>query len=363
MTDVKALSIMMGTGGMAVGFENAGVETVAYLENNPNYGAPTRRNFPDAWHTTDMEEWDAVVEEYTGEIPIVYGNPPCQGLTGANKAASPDHWKNKLFPQAVEWAVKLEPEIIAFENIPRMLSMGREHLAAADEIAKHHGYHLSIHRHAAGDFGVSQRRPRVMFVWSRRQYLWPSHEYRPPATVKDAISDLYEVTPNDDGSWMKHEVPPQSEYQELMRLTRDRAGTVKGFVNHYAMWTAPHHSDIPQGGAWMEMERELLTDKERERLDAGRIFNAAEIRRLREDKHASTVTAMQNKMHPLEPRLISVREAARLMGFPDWFEFPNSWDYGQMSAGVCPPVTEWFAKMFSHVLAGTPIPVPVGRLF
>lgn len=362
MADLKAVSVMMGTGGMAVGFEQAGIDTLAFLEADEGYGAPTRQNFKHAIHATSKEEWDGIIDNL-GEVPIVYGNPPCQGLTGANKAASPDHWKNKLFPEAVEWAVKLRPEFIAFENIPRMLSMGRAHLQAADDVAKRHGYKLMVHRHAAGDFGTSQKRQRVMFVWSKRDVpLWPSHEHRKPISVRDAVSDLYDVEPG-DGSWQKHVSEPQSEYQDRLRRTRAGDDIVMGFFNHAMMHVAVHHHDIPQGGAWMEMPRDELTEKERDRLDNGRIFNAAEVRRLREDRHASTVTAMANKMHPTRPRLISVREAARLMGFPDWFVFPNSWDYGQMSAGVCPPVTEWFARVFSHVLAGTPIAVPYGRLF
>src|SRR5438132_864397 len=108
--DLRAVSIMMGTGGMGVGFQQAGIETVAFLENNEAYGRPCRLNWPDAMHTESAEEWDEIVDEWDGKVQLVYGNPPCQGLTGANRNSGPDHWKNQLFPQALEVAVRMHPE-------------------------------------------------------------------------------------------------------------------------------------------------------------------------------------------------------------------------------------------------------------
>lgn len=361
MSGIKAVSIMQGTGGASVGLQNGGIETIGFLEMNEEYGRPCRLNWPDKIHTTSTEEWEEYITDWDG-VDIVYANPPCQGLTGANKNSSADHWKNRLFIDAVATAVRMHPKIIILENIPRMLTMGAKIVDEATNVADSAGYNMSWHRHRAGDFGVSQKRDRIMFVLEQNPTWWPSHDKQRPATVGEAIGDLYDVAVDYDGDWVEYSGPPLCDYQRKLRTGLD-GEQLTGTWNHAFVKVPEHHEVVPQGGTWLQLDDDQLTEKEVNRRKAGSIFNAAEIHRLHEEKYAGTVTGMWNKMHPTQTRHISVREASRLMGFPDWWRWPDSWNLAQMAAGVCPPVTEWFAEAIVHRFAGTQMEPPVGQLF
>src|SRR5205085_192243 len=138
----------------------------------------------------------------------------------------------------------------------------------------------SVHRHMAGDFGTGQRRPRVMFVFERDPRWWPSHPVKGPATVWEAISDLYDVPPNEDGSPVRYAGPPKSEYQALLRgdgwpggvrvagaYGEWPEGAVQvgnsGFTSNHAFIAVPeHHERVPQGESWLGLPDEDLTEKE-----------------------------------------------------------------------------------------------------
>lgn len=353
---------MVGTGGMAVGLEQGGLDVVGILELNDHYGAPQRMNWPEKVHATDVEQWDPMIEKFMEEgVDVVFSNPPCQGLTGASRTSGPDNPKNQLFVEGLKWALKMQPKFVVQENIPRMLTMGYKYVEETIRIADSHGYSTVIHRHRAGDFGVCQDRPRVMFVYQKEDAWWPSHPKLRPATVKEAISDLYEMEPDTEGGFIDYAGPSQSEYQEQLRCYDE--GPDGGVYNHALMGLPDHYQHIPQGERWTAIPDDLLTEKELERKLRGQLYNASELHRVRENRYASTVTGMQNKMHPIQNRKLSVREACRLMGFPDWWRWPSSWDYSQMAAGVCPPVLKWYAQVISHKLGGDAVEPPVGHLF
>lgn len=360
----KAVAIMCETGGPAIGFEAAGIDVIGFLEVNSWLAEACHLNWPGKEHVPE-EEWDRALEAFIKEHPqIVFGQPPCQGVSGANKQASGNNPKNQRFVQALDVALKLEPEYVVLENIPRLLGMAGHIVGEAEELGAKRGYTLSVHKHRAGDFGVSQGRARVMFVWSKG----PPPDFRleklRPATVAEAISDFYELEPNDDGSRVKYPEPAKSDYQERMRRG-PKGGKARGTWNHMRVGRVPDHwSKIPQGSWWAALPEEDLTDEEWDKLENHRIFNAAEPRKLREDAPASTVTGMRNKIHPTLNRYTTVRENARFMGFPDWWRLPNSHNLQQLAAGVCPPVGEAFGRELVRNLNGSVESEPtLGRLF
>jgi DNA (cytosine-5)-methyltransferase 1 len=353
----KAASVMMGTGGMAVGIEAAGFHTLGFLEPNDTWGAPTRANLPDRIHTTHGEQWEEYVEEWTGKVELVYGNPPCQGLTGANRNASADHWKNQMFVDAVRIATRMRPQYIIMENIPRMLTLGSKIVEQAMRVADEEGYRMSWHKHEAGQFRVGQRRVRVMFIFERGQAKWwPSFPHHEAATASECIGDLLGCA-NEDGSFVEYPDDAGCDYQARLR------GDCTGVMNHH-WWEAPSEFEtLEPGESWLSLPDEVLNEKQRIRRREGRVYNAAEVHRTHPDEVPGTVTGMPNKMHYSEHRLVSTREASRFMGFPDSWVWPWNWNYAQMAAGVCPPVTEWYGRAMMHSLAGTEMEPPVGQLF
>jgi DNA (cytosine-5)-methyltransferase 1 len=358
---------------MIAGFEKAGIPTLAAAELNEAWTASPKLNRPDLPYVTDLSDWEAWAEEQRERDPVlVHGIPPCQGVTGASRASAADNPKNDWILHATRAAMVIQPEFVIFENIPRMLSVGRPIVNMMDDIARANGYTISIHQHDAQHFGVSQRRKRVMFVMERKgkEVTWPTHPRQKAPTVWEAISDLGEIEPRDDvivededgvkaRHWAKfeYEGPPENEHQERLR-------NPEGFTwNHDLSKVDERFLSIPQGHQWTDMPEEEMTDKELARKQEGRLFNAMELVRLHPDAVGRTITGGRNKIHPYYARLLSQREASRLMGYPDDWRWAKHKDWQQFAAGVCPPVAQWYGECIQHFVAGTPLEAAEGRLF
>jgi DNA (cytosine-5)-methyltransferase 1 len=365
---------MMGViplgGGMTIGFEQAGFESLpVMLEVNEEWTANLRLNRPEILEFgTSLDEWARLIDEMKEAPVLIYGSPPCQGVTGASKASSADNPKNQWMLHFADAVVRAKPQYAMAENIERMLTIGRPIVNQMDEILRRNGYTMSVHHHAVEDFGVCQRRKRIMFVIERKGYEmhWPNHEPKQAPTLWEVISDL------DDDLVMPHNpddneaVPvffyaddPHNEYQAALR-------NPAGVTWQHDLYRMPdHYVHVPQGKPWFAMPVEHMTEKELDRLDNNRLYNAMEPFRMHPDRVARTLTGARTKIHPHRERALSVRESSRLMAFPDEWRWAKPRDTQQFAAGVCPPVTKWLGEVMMHALAGTPLETkaPVGRLF
>lgn len=367
---IKAASIMGLGGGMTIGLEWAGVETVFTVEPNDRTGRAVRQNRPEmTHHISEPAHWPSILEAECPkcEIELLYGSPPCQGVSGANARADADNPKNDMMAHFARAAAASGVKHVIFENIPRMLSLGREHVELCREILESAGYVFSVHHHNAMDYGASQNRRRIMFVAHKKghEIRWPSEPSGPYWTCRDAISDLADAEPVTSEELDKNptatvhlEGEPRNEYQAKLR---SEDGTA---ANHRLVGVPERFLGMLPGTQWTEMEdRSTWEQKDFDRIAEGRIFNAAELYRLDPDIVGRTVTGALNKMHPWLPRHISLREASRMMGFPDDWAWDDHKDFQQLAAGVCPPVVEWYGKVISAHEGAGEMPVPAGRLF
>jgi len=361
---MKAVGVIPLGGGMNIGLENAGWEIGdVSFEINEAWTANLRLNRPGVTtHVTSLDEWERWAEGMREKPPeLVFGIPPCQGFSGASSTSSLDNPKNQYLVAAVKTALIIKPMYAIFENIPRALSIGAPLVRDLEHAARDEGYTMSVHEHHVAEFGVCQRRQRVMFVLERKgqEIPWPSHERRQAPTVMEQIGDLESVDVTESCETpVTYVDAAQNEWQAALR---SEAG---GTWDHDAKLLPDRFDAIPPGRAWMDgMPRELMTDKERERIDQGRLYNAFELYRLHPDRVARTLTGARNKMHPTQCRVLSVRENSRLMAYPDDWKWAVPGDVQQFAAGVCPPVAEWYGRAIMHALAGTEMPVPAGRLF
>lgn len=363
----KAVSIMGLGGGMGIGFEQAGFAMKATLEPNDVAGRAVRHNRPDLKHIVeDPEEWLNALEEIgMADVTLVYGSPPCQGVTGANAQAGPDNAKNDMFTHFVRAGVSTNVPHLVWENIPRFLSIARRHVDEAREMCLQAGYSFHVHYHNARDFGVSQNRRRVMFSAHKKPFVFPSHPRMRPPTVREVISDLADVepVPNEDlvdnpQAKVEYAGEPLNDYQAALR-------SPMGWTSNHKLQPAPERfHDLEPGKQWTaQKDKSKWTEKDFARIEEGRIFNAAELMRLHPENIGRTVTGMKNKIHPWLPRIISLREASRLMAFPDWWEWVGSENWQQLAAGVCPPVCKWFGEVVLANEGAVPMPVPAGHLF
>ncbi len=360
----KMLGIIPLGGGMNIGLERAGFEHLdTSLELAEGWTRNLQLNRPEiTTHITNLEDWEAFLETQNENPPeLVFGSPPCQGVTGASKTSGADNPKNQWMLHFTRAVTTLQPRFAIAENIPRMLTIGRPIVNEMEEIARKGGYSMAVHMHHVEQFGVCQRRKRVMFVFEPKgkEIYWPSHPILQAPTVDETIGDLTEMpTVEDVGTPVFYTGEAENEWQAALR-------NPEGYTwDHDRKILPDRFASVLPGTAWWDtMDPELMTEKEKERIAENKLYNAMEMMKLHPDKVARTMTGARNKIHPHLNRLLSVRECSRLMAFPDDWKWAVPGDVQQFAAGVCPPVTEWYGHTIIRELSGKPMPVLEGRLF
>jgi DNA (cytosine-5)-methyltransferase 1 len=373
------VDLFSGAGGLAVGFREAGWCVLAGNDSDPDAGATFRMNFPEATfyegsisaltHTALLKECGLKA----GELDCLIGGPPCQSFSFNNHQRSAKDARARLFRDYLRLVARLRPKTLVMENVPGILTIGDR--SVIDEIASKLAslaYDCAVTVLSAEEFGAPQIRRRVFIVASRigaasallplpthqsaalRRHSGMAHK-EPSATpkpakkkkvitVKDAIGDL-PILRNGGGS---HSVPKPkgsatSAYQRTARRGR------KGLANHICHTlterTLIRISHVPEGGNWRDIPRRLLPAgmKRAHLKDHTKRYG-----RLSRKGLASTILTKCDPhwgayIHPTQNRTISVREAARLQGFPDRFVFAG----------------EGLSAQYTQV--GNAVPVPIAR--
>lgn len=334
---MKGIDVFSGAGGMSVGAAWAGVETAAAFDADPHAAQTYKLNHPKTQVICDdvrnIEDFGVFRPE--GEC-VLFGGPPCQGFSTSNQRTrniqNENNWLFKEFLRAVE---QTNPEWVVFENVRGILETANaQFLEYVIDGLEALGYTVSHQLLNAVDFGVPQRRSRMFVVGSKYgEYVeLPKKTHSQVVTVRDAISDLPCLENGADFEQLKYGGPAKSVFARLMR-GRQRVG-----FNHLVTNNASHiverYSNIPQGGNWENIPKELMGNyKDRSRCHTG-IY-----RRLKWDDASVVIGNYRKNMlvHPEKDRGLSVREAARLQSFPDWFKFTGSIGFQQQQVGNAVP--------------------------
>ncbi|MFH1020339.1 MAG: DNA cytosine methyltransferase [Pseudomonadota bacterium] len=187
-----SIEICAGAGGQALGLEAAGFEHTALVEIERPACDTLLYNRP-KWDVIngDIRYFSGV--KYKG-IDLLAGGVPCPPFSKAGKQLGQDDERD-LFPEAIRLADEIRPKAIMLENVRGMLD------AIFDDYRKHLksqlaslGYHTEWRLHNASDYGVSQLRPRVIFVALQKNitehFSWPTPFKSLPPTVGDLLFDL-----------------------------------------------------------------------------------------------------------------------------------------------------------------------------
>ena len=352
---LRALDLFAGAGGLSRGLEWAGVgQVVGAVEVDEAAAETFRANHPDAkvW-SEDIRRVDPLrVRQELGDIDVVLGGPMCQGVSQRGPRDPYDE-RNFAFWAFADYVRKLRPRFFLMENVPAVASdvHNRRLAIAIFEELESLGYHLTAEVVCAAWFGVPQLRYRLVVLGALDAP--PVFPACVPAgiegrvsefdfvTVRDAISDLPPVPSG--GGVDDQELPPAprrhglSAYAAALRDGADR------LFNHWSADTAPVNLNrirhVPEGGNWHDIPLELLPPRFREvRLSD----HTTTYRRLDRDHPAHVITCLCGNVtagaftHPTQHRAITVREAARLQGFPDkhLFTGPRSSQYRQVGNAV-----------------------------
>jgi DNA (cytosine-5)-methyltransferase 1 len=378
----KAIDLFSGAGGITLGLANAGFDVVFCADHNAACEATHRRNFPHIpFHRADIEKLTGreILSRAgiaRGELDLLIGGPPCQGFSiiGQRELWDP---RNGLFKQFLRIAKELQPRVCVIENVSGLATLNKG--AVLQEIGRafdEAGYDVDCAELLAAQYGVPQMRWRMFFIgWRRDQkkrggFPLPTHGRRgigdlvpnrtiDPAdskgfvTIAEAIRDLPRIEAGEEARSYTHK--PRSAFQQAMR---EDAGDE--LANHYAARLSQQNMErlrvLKPGQDWRSLPHHLLPAGMQRAL---RKDHTRRYRRMKWDGIArSIITRFRDPksgeyIHPEQDRTISIREAARLQSFPDWFVFEGntSDQYDQVGNAVPPLLARAVATELRAMLA------------
>jgi len=336
---MRAVDLFCGTGGFSRGAHAAGFDVVSAYDFDPNLTYSFGHNFPD----TKMFQKDIsaltgaeVLTDANGPIDLIFGGPPCQGfsLIGRRDENDPRRTLLKRFFEIVNEA---RPCAFVMENVEGlMIGSARDELDRA--IAGLSGYDVTGPTVLdASDFGAATKRRRAFVVGCLRGECAPfnfddlENDRRKPTTVKDAIWDLRSLADqkhDEDGTdtWRLRKNAQSSNYS--MRLHADDRRITGNKRTQHLERVVERFAKIKQGGFDpVGKYPRLKWSGQCPTLRAGTGSDKGSHQAVR-------------PIHPEENRVITVREAARLQGFPDNHRFhPTIWhSFRQIGNSVSPAV-------------------------
>lgn len=339
----RLIDLFSGAGGMSLGFRQEGIEPVMALDNDAAAVKTHELNFDCVAHCVDIENW--LKTETIPEADVVIGGPPCQGFSLLNKKRSGDS-RRALWEPFLEIAHRSTARVFVMENVAELFRSPE--LTSIRAKAAEYGFATKADVVNSADYGAPQTRKRTIVVgWRdvgepdfppRPSHADPNKNMNLPPwrTVRQAIGDLPEPVGTEIGVGAP------------INLHFGRSPTALSIARYKA---------VPKGGNRFDLQRnapELTPNCWIRKTSGGTdLFG-----RLWWDRPSVTIRTEFFKpekgryLHPEQHRPITHREAARLMGFPDDFEFFGSkTDVArQIGNAVPPPLAAALARMVTRML-------------
>ncbi|WP_426143812.1 DNA cytosine methyltransferase [Pseudomonas sp. DWP3-1-2] len=379
------IDLFSGCGGLSLGLMQAGWDGLfaiektagAYktLEHNLILGTRYKYQWPEWLPQINMEvshlidNFQTELVDLRGKVDLIAGGPPCQGFSHAGKR-DPNDPRNKLAEQYIKVVEIVQPKYLLLENVrgfnTKFKNSGGQDSIPYSLVVKKRlealGYGVSFRIIKSSEWGVPQHRPRFIMIAKRNT---ESDNFDPfidlekfrrgflvkkglcpdkPVSVRDAIGDL-EVTgkslvPNLDSGrsgfveaeFVQSSSP--SNYLQLLQSQRDS--------------TPPNSLRLAKHSEIVSSRFQLILDKCERGVTISDEFRTKfnikkqAITPLDGDLPSATVTTLPDDiLHYLEPRILTVRENARLQSFPDWFAFQGVYTTGgKQRKYTCPRYTQ-----------------------
>ena len=343
-----AIDLFCGAGGLSLGLREAGFDVILGVDHASDAVATHGAYFGGVSHLADLsdeEEVGKIVRSLASvKVDLIAGGPPCQPFSRANvqTRSKQNGTEKKQDDRAGLWKTflsvieQVQPRAVLFENVPDLAFSANAHVFMEIVVALEDlGYSVHARILNSSDYGVAQQRQRLFIVAVEKgiDYTWPLASQN-GATLADAIKDLptssdktrnptrYEPSTRPSGllEWLRSGVRPDEEtivYDHTARRVR------KDDLKIYKRMKEGQIYDevVPAGDPLRRYGKEANGDfKDR-------------YKRLAWNEVCRSITAHISKdgywyVHPEQHRTLTVREAARVQSFPDWFRF-----YGYPTAG------------------------------
>lgn len=371
------IDLFCGCGGFSLGLDRAGLQCLAAIDHDPHAIATFKRNIPTVEQVlerdlTKFQPKDLARIIRRRKVDIIIGGPPCQGFSKVRMVDGSNHGKRTvedprrlLYRNYLHYVEFFQPSIFVMENVPGIRSAaGGAFFASVQADARKLGYRVHSATVCAWHHGVPQKRERQLIIgtacdlpiFSTNVYVPQTHEDPPdpvsrrrpreqragrgrprtlekPVTLWEAIGDLPPIRAG------------AGDFKTEYDATRG-AAHFEVYGKRYLVDVLEVHKSeaLTAHVARPHSERDL---RDFDRLREGETSRAAiargvdmefpydreqfQDRYTRQNRNGlcSTIVAHLSKdglmfIHPTQRRSLTVREAARVQSFPDWFSFPES---------------------------------------
>lgn len=360
----RAIDLFSGAGGLSLGLQAAGFNVVLGVDSDAAASETHAKAIGGCSVVADLSSPDALVQALLdSQVPIalVAGSPPCQPFSRAARAKirslRPESQKNdprlSMWRAFLSFVDALQPEAVLLENVPDLtLWDNGAVLGAICDNLERRKYSVHARVLSCWQYGVPQHRQRLFVVALRNDlpFQWPDASDS-TVTLRDAIADMPQVEGGNREYWMPLDSAPSSGFQESMRV-----GAARLISDHLTRQVREDDKEIfklmKDGVRYGDLPEQL----QRYRAD---IFDD-KYNVLPWDGLSRSITAHIAKdgywyIHPDARRTLSIREAARLQTFPDWFRFSGfpSDRLRQIGNAVPPAVAEAIGAQLHRSLEGT----------
>lgn len=362
------IDLFAGCGGLSLGLHNAGWKGLFAIEKSPDAFKTLKHNLIDTKKHFDWPNWfpqenieiDVAIKKYRkkfdglrDKVDLVAGGPPCQGFSMAGRRNESDK-RNNLIKSYIDFIKIIQPKILFFENVKgftmefkKNKDKGKEYSSYVENALNRAGYFVKGELVNFGEYGIPQKRTRFILVGVRKDLANASKELvgsffslikenrhsfledknlTVDTNLKDAISDLLKAnglkeSPDTKGFQAGTYSKTESSYQTLMRT-----GILNEIADSHRF--PKHRSDIIE-----KFKIILDTCRKNKDIDAKtkEHFNIKKhtiIPLDKNDKSPTITTLPDDYIHYSEPRILTVREYARIQSFPDWYQFKGKYTTG-----------------------------------
>jgi DNA (cytosine-5)-methyltransferase 1 len=330
------VSLFTGCGGFDLGFRQAGFKTVLANDINPDACMTYRQNLGDI---IEGDLTNINLPKLAKRPDVLTAGFPCQPFSNAGSRKGVTDDRGTLYQSAIHVIETLKPRVVVFENVRGLLSFKNGKKLIIEDICSQLddlGYNVAFSLIDASRHNVAQKRLRVLIVGVEKSkgtgvFAFPPRIDRHDLTLRNTILDLNK----------KH-----LNQSELMQL------------NPQAIHLG---SMVPEGGSWKDIPYKSLPPRLQRIADNMERYRWPKFyRRFHRDEIAGTITAAfkpenAGVWHPVEDRIFSVREIARIQSFPDWFKFDGRTiksKYQQIGNAVPPRLAFELATRIADVLQG-----------